>query len=58
MVTFLLARGGARDARMAARLARRVRQLLGRRLGCVVADCVSGRFRLSGRRGGRSIMAA
>ena len=38
MVTFLLARGGARDARRAALLAR-VRQLLGRRLGCVVADC-------------------
>src|SRR5262249_29436767 len=35
VVTFLLARGGARDARMAAALARRVRQLLGRRLGCV-----------------------
>jgi hypothetical protein len=39
VVTFLLARGGARDARLAALLARRVRQLLGRRLGCVVADC-------------------
>jgi hypothetical protein len=38
VVTFLLARGGARDARRAALLAR-VRQLLGRRLGCVVADC-------------------
>jgi hypothetical protein len=39
VVTFLLARGRARDARLRALLARRVRAVLGRRLAGVVADC-------------------
>ena len=39
VVTFLLLRGDARDARYTAVLARRVRQLLGRRLAGIVADC-------------------
>jgi hypothetical protein len=39
VVTFLLARGRMRDARLIALLARRVRALLGRRLAGVVGDC-------------------
>jgi hypothetical protein len=39
VVTFVLAPGRTRDARMAAVLARRVRHVLGRRLAGVVADC-------------------
>jgi hypothetical protein len=39
VVTFLLARGRARDARLAALLARRCRAVLGGRLAGVVADC-------------------
>jgi hypothetical protein len=39
VVTFLLARGRARDARFAALLARRCRAVLGDRLAGVVADC-------------------
>jgi hypothetical protein len=39
IVTFLLARGRARDARLLALLARRARAVLGRRLAGVVADC-------------------
>jgi hypothetical protein len=39
VVTYLVARGRARDARLLALLARRCQQLLGRRLGGVVADC-------------------
>lgn len=39
VVTFLLARGRMRDARLIALLARRVRPLLGRRLAGVVGDC-------------------
>src|SRR5262245_28392056 len=39
VVTFVLARGRTRDARMLALLARRVRAVLGRRLAGVVADC-------------------
>jgi hypothetical protein len=39
VVTFVLARGRMRDARMLALLARRVRAVLGRRLAGVVADC-------------------
>jgi len=39
VITSLLARGGARDDRLLAVLARRVRALLGRRLAGVVADC-------------------
>ena len=39
VVTFLLARGRARDARLAALLARRRRAVLGQRLAGVVADC-------------------
>jgi Transposase DDE domain len=39
VITFVLAPGGARDHRLAAALARRVRTLLGRRLAGVVADC-------------------
>ena len=39
VVTFALARGRARDHRLAALLARRARAVLGRRLAGVVADC-------------------
>ena len=39
IITFLLARGRTRDAQLVALLARRVRQVLGRRLAGVVADC-------------------
>jgi hypothetical protein len=39
VITFVLAPGRTRDARMAAVLARRVRHVLGRRLAGVVADC-------------------
>ena len=39
VVTYLLARGRMRDARLLALLARRCRQVLGRRLAGVVADC-------------------
>lgn len=39
VITFVLARGRMRDHRLAAVLARRLRQLLGRRLAGVVADC-------------------
>jgi hypothetical protein len=39
VLTFVLAPGRSRDARMAAVLARRVRHVLGRRLAGVVADC-------------------
>src|SRR5579884_2132205 len=39
VVTFLLARGRARDARFAGLLARRCRRVLGARLAGVVADC-------------------
>lgn len=39
VITFLLARGRARDARLIALLARRLRRLLGRRLAGLVADC-------------------
>ena len=39
IITFLLARGRMRDARLIALLARRLRQLLGRRLAGLVADC-------------------
>lgn len=39
VITFLLARGGTRDHRMVALLARRVRRVLGQRLAGVVADC-------------------
>jgi hypothetical protein len=39
VITYLLARGGMRDDRLNALLARRVRALLGRRLAGVVADC-------------------
>jgi DDE family transposase len=39
VITFLLARGRTRDARMLALLARRVRAVLGCRLAGVVADC-------------------
>jgi hypothetical protein len=39
VITFVLAPGRTRDARMAAVLARRVRRVLGRRLAGVVADC-------------------
>jgi hypothetical protein len=38
VITFMLRRGDARDARYTAVLARRVRQLLGRRLAGIVAD--------------------
>ena len=39
VITFLLVRGRARDADLIAVFARRLRQLLGRRLAGVVADC-------------------
>jgi hypothetical protein len=39
IITFLLARGRTRDARLIAVLARRLRALLGRRLAGLVADC-------------------
>lgn len=39
IITFVLARGRTRDARLIARLARRLRVLLGRRLAGLVADC-------------------
>jgi hypothetical protein len=39
IITFVLAPGRTRDARMAPVLARRVRHVLGRRLAGVVADC-------------------
>jgi hypothetical protein len=39
IITFLLARGRTRDARVLALLARRLRRLLGRRLAGLVADC-------------------
>jgi len=39
VITFLLARGGTRDHRVIALLARRVRRVLGQRLAGVVADC-------------------
>jgi DDE family transposase len=39
VLTFLLARGRARDADLIAVVARRLRRLLGRRLAGVVADC-------------------
>jgi hypothetical protein len=39
VITFALARGRTRDARLAAVFARRLRQLLGRRLAGLVADC-------------------
>lgn len=39
VITFALARGRMRDHRLTALLARRVRQVLGRRLAGVVADC-------------------
>lgn len=39
IITFLLARGRTRDPHLVALLARRVRQVLGRRLAGVVADC-------------------
>jgi hypothetical protein len=39
VITFVLARGRARDPRLTALLARRARRLLGRRLAGVVADC-------------------
>lgn len=39
VITFLLARGRMRDARLIALLARRLRHLLGRRLAGLVADC-------------------
>jgi hypothetical protein len=39
VITYVLLRGDARDSQVTARLARRVRQLLGRRLAGVVADC-------------------
>jgi hypothetical protein len=39
VVTFLLVRGGAKDARLGPVLAAHVRQLLGRRLAGVVGDC-------------------
>ncbi len=39
IITFLLARGRLRDARLIALLARRVRTILGRRLAGVVGDC-------------------
>jgi Transposase DDE domain len=39
VITFVLARGRARDARLAAVFARRLRRLLGRRLAGLVADC-------------------
>jgi hypothetical protein len=39
VITYALARGGARDDRLLPVLARRVRALLGRRLAGVVADC-------------------
>lgn len=39
VITFLLARGRARDARLLALLAHRLRCLLGRRLAGLVADC-------------------
>ena len=39
VITFLLARGRTRDARLIALLARHLRRLLGRRLAGLVADC-------------------
>jgi hypothetical protein len=39
IITFVLTRGRTRDARLIALLARRLRQLLGRTLAGVVADC-------------------
>jgi Transposase DDE domain len=39
VITFALTRGRARDARLAAAFARRLRALLGRRLAGLVADC-------------------
>jgi Transposase DDE domain len=39
VITYVLLRGNARDHQVTAVLARRVRQLLGRRLAGVVADC-------------------
>ena len=39
IITFVLARGRMRDARLIALLARRLRSLLGRQLAGVVADC-------------------
>jgi Transposase DDE domain len=39
IITFVLLRGDARDHRLTAALARRVRRVLGRRLAGVVADC-------------------
>jgi hypothetical protein len=39
VITFLLARGRARDADLIAAFARRLRRLLGRRLAGVIADC-------------------
>ena len=39
VITYLLARGGMRDHRVLALLARQVRRVLGRRLAGVVADC-------------------
>jgi hypothetical protein len=39
IITYLLARGGLTDAQVLVVLARRVRQILGRRLAGVVADC-------------------
>src|SRR5579872_1156363 len=40
VITFALARGKVRDQRLIALLARRLRQLLGRELAGIVADCV------------------
>ena len=39
IITFVVARGRTRDARLIALLARRLRRLLGRRLAGLVADC-------------------
>ena len=39
IITYLMARGGLTDAQVLVVLARRVRQILGRRLAGVVADC-------------------
>lgn len=39
IITFVLLRGHARDARLTAVLARQLRRLLGRRLAGIVADC-------------------
>ena len=53
VITFVLARGRTRDARMLALLARRVRAVLGRRLAGVVADCGS-----TGRASGAALTAS